>query len=283
MNFKDRYSDIFSILKEDIELVKDSVLGLDFELDEPLKSKLREFLSAPSKHIRALVSFLYLKAKSYDITKEQVLYQSAIELVHNASLLHDDVIDGDTTRRNSKTLNSIFSGKIAVIAGDYLLSQALKRVLKIGLNDLTYMFCDTLDEMVKGEVGQYFDKNKIPTLDGYLKKTEQKTAKLFETALKGTMLIASSDDMGVEFAKNFGIAFQIRDDLINCKTAKSDIKSGIYTAPVIFSGNIDDIDIEKTESLLNNYIVRAENALAGLEDSKYKKALKELTEILKYE
>ncbi len=283
MSFKEEYSRIYDIVKSDTYRVIESILSFDFDISEPLKSKLKDFLSQPSKHIRALVSFLYLRAKGYEVTDKQILYQSAIELVHNASLLHDDVIDGDKIRRNSQTLNSIFSGKIAVIAGDYLLSHAIKCVLKIGLNDLNCIFCDTLKEMIKGEVSQYFSINLVPTLDKYLKKSEQKTAKLFDAALKGAMIIANSDDDGSDYALNFGLAFQIRDDLINCKTTQSDIKSGIYTAPVIFSGHPDNIDIENTEGLLNNYIDNAKRAVEHLEDTKYKRALTELAEILRYE
>lgn len=282
MSFNEEYLSIFNVVKSDIERVKES-LSKDFDLSEPLKSKVKDFLLLPAKHIRTLVSFLYLKASGCEITDEQVSYQSAIELVHNASLMHDDVIDGDKVRRKSETLNSVFSGKIAVITGDYLLSQALRRVLEIGNTDLTYMFCDTLDEMVKGEVNQYFGINKIPTLDEYIEKSKQKTAKLFETALKGSMLIAKSAENGAGFSENFGIAFQIRDDLINCKTTKSDIKSGVYTAPVIFSGHPESVDIENTESLLNNYIENAKMALEHLENTKYKAALTELAEILKHE
>ena len=147
------------------------------------------------------------------------------------------------------------------------------------------MFAQSLDEMCKGEVTQYFNKFEIPSIEDYLKKTEQKTAKLFETALCGAILLTNSNSNPKEFAKNLGIAFQIRDDLINIKTTKSDLHEGIYTAPVIYSRNINKPDdgIEKTKLLLNNYIEKAEQSLENIDNNKYKLTLVELLELLKNE
>lgn len=263
----------------------------DIQPQEPLKSKVFSFLNAPSKHIRPLVAILYLKSIGQEINQNQILYQSAVELVHNASLIHDDVIDESLKRRGNTTLNVDFGNKLAVICGDYLLSVALNKVLKIGDIRLVEMFSDTLNVMSNGEISQQFNKFKIPTLEDYIKKSEQKTAKLFETAVLGGLMISNfkntnlSQQNALEFARSFGIAFQIRDDLINCETTNTDIKDGIYTAPVIFSGgtNITKNGIEKTQSLLNNYINVALDNIANIEDNKYKQALVELLGLMKHE
>lgn len=276
-------------------------------VQEPLKSKLFELLSAPSKHIRPLVSFLYLRALGGKIDDVQVLYQSAIELVHNASLIHDDVIDDSEVRRNLPTINSQFGNKLAVMTGDYLLARAMQKVLDIGNFELVRLFSDTLEVMSSGEISQYFNKFKIPTIEEYIKKSEQKTAKLFETAVCGSLIVAESGghpeplDEGSQgffanvqndkvvtgklFAKNFGIAFQIRDDLINCKTTNTDINDGIYTAPVIFSGGtkVTPDAIEKTKVLLNNYIDDALMCLSEISENEYKLALIELLELTRDE
>ena len=275
------YSKIINTVSEYIEKID---LSEDIDIKEPLKSKLFEILKAPSKRIRPLISFLYLKALGIEIDKKQIVFQSAIELVHNASLIHDDVIDKSVIRRNTKTINEVFDNNLAVISGDYLLAIAMKKVLSLNVLGLCELFCDTLKIMVKGEVNQYFDKNKIPSINDYIIKSEQKTAKLFQTAISGALMIASFEYKS-EFGKNFGIAFQIRDDLINCKTSKSDINEGIYTAPVIFSGGtkISDDGIEKTKILLNNYLNAAQKSLDNLEDSKYKGALIDLIGMLRDE
>ena len=279
-----KYNEVLNVVKEDIERVLDN-LTLDINIQDPLKSKLLQLLNAPSKHIRPLVSFLYLKAIGSNIDENQILYQSAIELVHNASLIHDDVIDESKIRRNLQTLNNEFGNKLAVICGDYLLSQALNRVIKIGRTELIQMFSNTLEVMSQGEINQQFCKFKIPTLENYIEKSRKKTAKLFETSLCGSLLIANSNKNGSEFANNFGIAFQIRDDLINFKTTKSDMNDGIYTAPIILSKGVrvKDDAIEKTRDLLDNYIDNAKNEIAFMENNKYKHALVELLELLRDE
>ena len=277
-----KYKKISNIFKPELEQVlarmTDGVV-----VQEPLKSKLFELLNAPSKHIRPLVSFLYLKALGEKIDDAQVLYQSAIELVHNASLIHDDVIDDSKVRRSLPTLNSQFGNKLAVMTGDYLLSRAMQKVLDIGNLELVKLFSDTLEVMSSGEISQHFGKFQIPTIEEYIKKSEQKTAKLFETAVCGSLLVAKSNNDGLDFAKNFGIAFQIRDDLINCKTTNTDISDGIYTAPVIFSGDtkVTSDAIEKTKSLLNNYIDEALKCLSKIDENEYKLALVELLELMR--
>lgn len=279
-----KYQQISNIFKPELEQVlarmTDGVV-----VQEPLKSKLFELLNAPSKHIRPLVSFLYLKALGEKIDDAQVLYQSAIELVHNASLIHDDVIDDSKVRRSLPTLNSQFGNKLAVMTGDYLLSRAMQKVLDIGNLEFVKLFSDTLEVMSSGEISQHFGKFQIPTIEEYIKKSEQKTAKLFETAICGSLLVAKSNNDGLDFAKSFGIAFQIRDDLINCKTTNTDISDGIYTAPVIFSGDtkVTSNAIEKTKSLLNNYIDEALKCLSKIDENEYKLALVELLELMRDE
>lgn len=279
-----KYLKILNIVQEEIEYVLKQ-MSQGVEVQEPLKSKLFALLNAPSKHIRPLVSILYLKAIGENIDEKQILYQSAIELVHNASLIHDDVIDESPIRRNEQTLNNAFGNKLAVISGDFLLSAALDKVIKIGEIKLIKMFSDTLEIMSTGEIVQHFNRFKIPSIDEYINKSAQKTAKLFETALCGSLLIAKSNRKGLEFARNFGIAFQIRDDLINCKTTNSDIKEGVYNAPVIFSGGteISSDAIEKTNILLNNYINNALECLNDISENKYKLGLIELLELMRDE
>ena len=240
MNFQEKYSKILNTVKNEIEDVCINLTS-DINIQEPLNTKLSNILNAPSKHIRPLISFLYLKALGLNIDEKQIILQTAIELVHNASLIHDDVIDESNIRRNSKTINN--------------------------------------------EINQQFSKFKIPTIDDYIKKTEQKTAKLFETAICGSLILAKTNKNASEFAKNFGIAFQIRDDIINIKTSKTDIKDGIYTAPIIYAGNTENYTngIEKSQILLNNYIENAYQAIKHIEENKYKIAIIELLGLLKNE
>lgn len=284
MNFQEKYSNILNIVRNEIEAVCTNLTS-DINIQEPLQTKLSNILNAPSKHIRPLISFLYLKSLGLNIDEKQIILQTAIELVHNASLIHDDVIDNSNIRRNTKTINEEFDNKLAVISGDYILSIALNYIAKLNSIKIVEMFADTLSFMTNGEINQQFSKFQIPTIENYIKKTEQKTAKLFETAICGSLLLANSNENASVFAKNFGIAFQIRDDIINIKTTQSDIKDGIYTAPVIYAGNTENYTngIEKSHILLNNYIDNAYQAINHIEENKYKIAIKELLGLLKNE
>ena len=306
MSFQKQYANIFGVVADEVEQVKQKLFD-GIELEDHLKTNLFKIFNAPSKHIRAVVSFLILKALDIEVNASQIILQASIELVHNASLIHDDIIDESEKRRGVETLNTYFDNKLAVIAGDYLISLALKRIRSLNSFEIIDMFAQTLDDMCQGEVAQQFGKYKIPTIEEYIKKTEQKTAKLFETAICGSLKLAITDaptgrgknfsenvselrNSGEgynlsNFAKAFGIAFQIRDDLINAKTSKSDFKDGIYTAPVILAGSVEGFEngIEKTQDLLNNYIECAKNEIEKLKDSKYKTALIELLGLIRDE
>lgn len=308
MSFTEKYLPIFDVVKPDIERVEADLLD-SISIDEPLKSKLFEVLNAPSKHIRAVLAFLFLKAQGREIDEKQIVFQSAIELVHNASLIHDDVIDESQSRRAVQTINSKFGNKLAVITGDYLLSVALKKIRTLDTPEIIDMFAQTLDDMCQGEIKQDFSRFKIPSIEEYLEKTRLKTAKLFETAICGSFILAKHlitkssplAPMGrgchkvtgegfyapapQDFARNFGIAFQIRDDLINAKTSQNDFKEGIYTAPVIFANSVEEFQngIEKTQILLNNYVDSALKCIENLEESKYKAALTNLLGLIKNE
>ena len=305
MSFQEKYANIFGVVADEVELVKQKLFD-GIELEDHLRTNLFKIFNAPSKHIRAVVAFLILKALDIEVNASQIILQASIELVHNASLIHDDIIDESEKRRGVETLNTYFDNKLAVIAGDYLISLALKRIRSLNSFEIIDMFAQTLDDMCQGEIAQQFGKYKIPTIEEYIKKTEQKTAKLFETAICGGLSLGSTEshlappetdlciasvpysDGGINiqnFAKAFGIAFQIRDDLINAKTSKSDFKDGIYTAPVILAGSVEGFEngIEKTQDLLNNYIECAKNEIEKLKDSKYKTALIELLGLIRDE
>ncbi len=286
-DFGSNYKKIYGLVSEDIAKVNNRVIK-EFSEDKVLSDKLREYLKAPSKHIRAVLSFLYLRSLGLEIDEKQILFQSVIEMIHNASLIHDDVIDESQIRRGNLSLNSSAGNHIAVILGDYVISKALNLVCELDNTRIYELFSKTMSEMCIGEVMQYNSLYKIPTIEEYLDKTYKKTATLFEMALCGALYISGSDcHRSVSFAKNFGIAFQLRDDIKNIveNIADSDIKNGVYTAPVIFSGSVETYSsgIEKAVGLSDNYIHNAKKELDNIGQSEYKTALIELTELLRYE
>lgn len=259
------YQEIISVVRGDItKLEAEIVKDLDFPDDS-----LKELLLGPAKRIRPALAFLFLRANGQDVTDEHLAFQTAIELAHTASLIHDDIIDESILRRGKQTLSAKFGDKTAVLTGDYILSRALKRI--ISMPQTLNAFLDTFSEMAQGEINQQFSRFQIPALEDYLHKTIQKTAGLFALAL---------NDTSRDFGLNFGIAFQIKNDL---KDIDDDIKNGIYTAPVIFSGGIEITSnaLSETKNIINSYLEKAGRQLDTLPQNKYSDALKELLELYK--
>ena len=269
-------------IQNEINLVKEKILSFCCE-SQNLQDVLKEFLSRKSKLIRSIVAILFLKSANETITDEQYSILAATELIHNASLIHDDAIDESVIRRGKDSINSKFGDKFSIIAGDYVTTLATQELLKLANNDVLQIYFETISKMCEGESLQYFQKGKIPTLDEYLKKTQYKTAELFKACLVASS-IYSKNQMLVEareFAINYGIAFQIRNDLEDYERGidnSSDIQQGIYTAPVIFADSVENnaSAIEKTMDLIDNYCQRAKMALLNLSDNEYAFSLTEL-------
>ena len=291
MSFNEQYKNIKQLAISEINIIEQKMIE-DINLQEPLNSFLKDFLLAPSKRIREVLPVLYFKALNKNLSQKQLDMLSIIEIVHNASLIHDDIIDESTLRRGNKTVSYQFGNKLGVITGDYLLSLALGKLCKIGNIPVIEKCSDTIKKMCIGEVNQNFSRFKIGTLDDYIEKTKNKTAYLFELSLLSVAMLDETSKYNMEnlsnFALNTGIAFQIRDDILNMlntdksKPYNSDIENGIYNAPVILGNKEDNYTsgIEKTKGLLNNYIEQAGNEIKLLPDNKYKLALEEFLELL---
>lgn len=280
------YQEIFEVVKSDIKKIENRFFEILPKSCE-IYSDLEQFLKLPSKRIRSVLALLYLRAIGVEVDENQLELLMIVELIHNASLIHDDVIDEEKIRRSQKNINSKFGNKMAIISGDYLLSVVMEKLTRLGKLELFEIFSKTIKEMCEGEILQYSNLYKIPTLEDYLKKTYQKTGSLFEACVLGCVMLSISQEVenAKEFSKNFGIAFQIRDDIENILKGGNDIKEGVYNAPIIFSGSIDNpvAGIEKSKVLLNNYLDIAQKCLCGMDESEYKSVLTKLLELLKYD
>lgn len=285
MVFEEAYKEIAYKVRTDIDQLNSRLNDLFLD-DNVIFQELQTFLNSPSKRIRSVLTFLYLRANELDVTDEQIELQTIVELIHNASLIHDDVIDEDLKRRGQNTLNCDFGNRMAVISGDYLLSVVMKKLTCFKSIELFNIFAKTLENMCSGEIQQYILLGKFPSIDEYIEKSYLKTGALFEAGITAAMRIAGETKIirAVEFGRNFGIAFQIRDDLKNVLSPDSkDLANGIYNATAIFSGSseVNSMGIEKTKDLLNNYLDKAEDCLVDLAENEYREALFELLELLK--
>ena len=291
MSFQQEYQVIKQSVSAEIDLVEQKMVE-NISLSEPLNSSLKKFLLGKSKRLREVLPILYIKALGKSLNNEQLEVLSIVEIVHNASLIHDDIIDESPLRRGQKTLSFEFGSKLAVISGDYLLSVALEKLCKIANVEIIKQFSQTIKNMCVGEVKQNYARFQKGTLEDYIEKTKNKTAYLFETAFLtcATADIISDYDLKSlsRLGLAIGIAFQIRDDLLNMietdksKPTNSDIEAGIYNAPVIFGSEADNYasGIEKTKGLLNNYIEQAKKELKLLPENSYSSALYRCLELL---
>ena len=290
MSFNEKYSKIKNLAQDEIKTIEENMVA-QIQTREPLKSSLVNFLTAPAKRIRPVLAILYIKALGEELNSKQLEHLTVVEMVHNASLIHDDIIDESKIRRGEETINESFGNKLGVISGDYILALSMEKLANIGKIELIKDFSQTIRQMCIGEINQNFDRFKVGTIEDYIEKTKNKTAHLFEIALTGCAKLSSTQqDIAKvsELGLNIGIAFQIRDDLINMtnsdssKPSNNDFKDGIYTAPIILGDKSDNYTtgIEKTKVLLNNYLQSAKKQVDTLPENEYKKALEEFLELL---
>ena len=290
MSFNKEYKKIKELVAPELGIVEQKMIQ-SINIKEPLQTHVVNFLKAPSKRIRPTLTILLSKANHEELSNEQLELLSAIEIIHNASLIHDDIIDDCEIRRGHKTISAEFNNKLGVISGDYLLSIAMEKIGQLNSIEILKEFSHNIKKMCIGEINQNFSRYKIGTIEEYIEKSKNKTGYLFETAIICNSMLSKkiTPDKFKNFGLNVGIAFQIRDDLLNIlsidatKPSNNDIEEGIYNAPIIYSGDSKDITsgIEKTRSLLNNYVQEAEKIIINLEDNKYTAALRKFLELLK--
>jgi geranylgeranyl pyrophosphate synthase len=210
-----------------------------------LQNALDLILSSGGKRIRATLTLLAGKVLG---TEEDgiITLASAIELLHTATLVHDDLIDGSLLRRGMPTLNSQWSPGATVLTGDFLFARAAKLASDTYNVEVMRIFAETLGVIVNGEIAQLFSNNFLTDRDLYFSRIYAKTASLFETACKAAALLNNcsleeQSAIGL-FGYNIGIAFQIIDDILDFtgeqgtlgKPIGSDLRQGILTLPVLY-------------------------------------------------
>ena len=260
------------IVAEDLNKIEAKISNLVTN-ESDVFNDLELFISEKSKRISSIFSLLYLKLNNTEINDKLINLLSAGELIHNASLLHDDVIDDADLRRGSITLSNKYNSKIAILSGDYLLSFAVECLAQLDNKDILNIFINTTKLMSEAEISQYFLRNKEVTFEEYLKIIYGKTASLFEGILSSASILSGIDvNCAKEFGKNFGLLFQINNDM-NHYSKENDEKNGIKTV-------IDILGIEKTNVLKDNYKQKMREDLNKYSDSQYRRGLEDLINLL---
>ncbi len=237
-----------------LDLVAADMAGVNTHIRENMRSEVglieqmgEYIIAGGGKRLRPVVAILAAKACGYTEDRHQVA-ASIIEIIHTATLLHDDVVDASDLRRGQETANSIWGNESAVLVGDFLFSRAFE--MAIAMNDVRVMqiLASTINRITEGEVMQLLYCNEPDTTkQQYMTVIECKTAKLFEAAAEiGAVLAQQDSQMEASLAAygtHLGTAFQVADDLLDYradsetlgKNVGDDLAEGKPTLPIIYA------------------------------------------------
>jgi len=222
---------------------------------------LDHLIDAGGKRVRPTVTLLVSSMLGVE-EHRGVTLAAAVELLHTATLVHDDLIDGALLRRGNATLNAQWNLAATVLAGDFLFSQAAWLAAEVDSVDTMKMFAQTLSTIVDGEIGQAFALNSLTTREEYYERIYAKTASMFELAARAPAYLTSTDarvsNALFTFGHEIGLAFQVIDDVLDFsgdietvgKPVAHDLQQGLLTLPSIYylEENPDD---EALGELLN--------------------------------
>lgn len=216
--------------------------------DGLLKKALSHISQRSGKQMRPMLTLLI--AKNYGEVTDTTLYSAvSLELLHTASLTHDDVVDESDERRGQPSVNAAYNNKVAVLVGDYILSTALLNVSYTGSQKIIQYLSNLGRALAAGELLQLQNVNSLDiSEESYYKVIEQKTASLFSACASiGALSVGASDEdvqRAMNFGKNLGMVFQIRDDIFDYydsvevgKPTGADMADGKLTLPVIYALN----------------------------------------------
>ena len=216
---------------------------------EKIIQEIYEYIfSAEGKKTRALLCLL--SSQSSEIKpNNRINLASIIELLHTATLVHDDVVDESERRRGTRSVNQVWTNSYSVLMGDFIYSKAFILMVKLGIPSILDELAKATNDIARGEIIQLelFEKGQLIELKDLLKVSYLKTGRLFEASAKtGAMLACRSADEIKTFGllgKALGIAFQIQDDILDYEALKLDIgkpalkdfKEGKITFPLYFA------------------------------------------------
>lgn len=242
------FSSIKDFLKEDLGKVN-KLMGSSLSTDIELLDKTnRAILSHNGKQVRPVLTLLVARACSGGFTTDDTIkYAAAVELLHNATLLHDDVADDSPVRRGAPTVMSILGGRASVLLGDYWLVKGMENILasRNSSDKVIRIFASTLTDLAEGELLQLQKAETGDTLEkDYYRIIYDKTASLFvASAAAGAISVSATEEKmsaARTYAKCLGVAFQIRDDIFdyeeNAEIGKPvglDLKEKKITLPLL--------------------------------------------------
>ncbi len=233
-------------------LLRELVHSGDAYLDEVA----RHLIEAGGKRLRPALAVAAATSGARPATRDDLLGGAAVELVHLASLYHDDVMDEATMRRNVQSVNGRWGNLIAIVAGDFLLARSAEIAAGLG-PEIARLLANTLGQLCQGQVAEVHGAYRVERSEQeYEAAIAGKTAALMATSCRIGALTAGADPMQVEaltsFGRSFGMVFQLRDDILDVvgteselgKPAGQDLAEGIYTLPVLIALQLPQVGDE---------------------------------------
>jgi geranylgeranyl pyrophosphate synthase len=212
-----------------------------------LNSASMHALSSPGKRLRTALTLLAGKFNHYRVDK-LLLLSVAFEMLHLATLIHDDIVDEATTRRGHDTVNALWGDKIAILLGDYYFAKTAGLIADIEDPRVDHLFSDTVATVCEGTIMEMMTAGRIDlTVEAYYEKIQRKTACLIAACSKGGAIVSQASDEEIEllhsYGMNLGTAFQIIDDILDYtedqstigKPVGNDLRQGMVTLPLIYA------------------------------------------------
>lgn len=259
----------FAPVASDIQAVEARLHSVADGRHPELRKALDLILSSGGKRIRPSIALLVGQMLGGPQDK-LITLAAAIELLHTATLVHDDLIDSSLLRRGVETLNAHWSPGATVLTGDFMFANAAHLAAETENIEVMKMFSQVLSVIVNGEIAQLFTSRCRIDREEYYQRIYAKTASLFETTAVGSAMLSEADPGTIEkmrsFGCNIGMAFQIIDDIFDFtsqpsslgKPVGSDLRQGLVTLPVILFSEIQPNNAEIRRLLIGECLDNSE-------------------------
>ena len=256
---------MFDVIQSDLDELNEGLIGAVSSSVELVNEVGTHLVTAGGKRIRPALCLLAARG-SKDFSLERILpLAEALELIHTASLVHDDVIDEADTRRGEPTANAKWDNQIAILSGDYIFARAFSLIAEGGYGDyVSKRLAELVCNLSVGEIIQdHTVYQAVKDLDNYYERIQKKTADFLEICCELGGIVGGLPEEDTkklaEYGHCIGMAFQITDDVLDImqtseqigKPAGNDIRQGIVTLPVIHALNVSP-EAEKLEAIVTN-------------------------------
>lgn len=241
---------LFSPVEADLRQLADSLKQLVGARHPILYAAAEHLFSAKGKRVRPAIVLLISRTTmaNQEITLKHRRLAEITEMIHTASLVHDDVVDDSELRRGVPTVHSLFNNRVAVLAGDFLFAQSSWYLANLDNLEVVKLLSQVIMDLAEGEIQQGLNRfDSGLSIEAYLEKSYYKTASLIANSAKAAgvlseVTVEQTEDL-YEYGRNIGLAFQIVDDILDFtgsseelgKPAASDLKSGNLTAPALYA------------------------------------------------